>query len=127
MGYEIPLQSITLEAAADLSTKQYHAIKVDANGKAALASAGEPAVGVLQNDPGIGQAATVMVFGVTKAIYGASVAPGNKLMVNADGQFVPYAAPGAGATNHVVGVALTGGAAGEEGAILLKSFGFQTA
>ncbi len=127
MGYEVPLQNITLEAAADLTTKQYYAVKVDANGKAALAGAGELAVGVLQNVPAAGQAATIMVSGVTKAIYGATVTAGNKLMVNADGKFVPYAAPGAGVTNHAVAIALESGAADVEGTILLKHVGFQSA
>lgn len=125
MGFEIPLYNITLEAAADLSNNQYYAVKVDSNGKAALAGAGENAVGILQDVPSQGQAATVMVLGTSKVIYGATVTAGQKLMVDTNGKAVPYAAPGAGVTNHVIGIALSSGQADEEGTILLGSNAFQ--
>ncbi|GIV81718.1 MAG: hypothetical protein KatS3mg051_1072 [Anaerolineae bacterium] len=35
MAWEIPTLTFTLEAAADLSAKQYYFVKVDSNGKAA--------------------------------------------------------------------------------------------
>jgi len=127
MGYEVPVFNITLVAGADLSNSQYLAVKVDANGKAALAGAGEDAVGVLQNVPKAGEAATVMVLGITKAIYGATVTAGDKVMVDASGKFIPYAAPGAGETNHVIGKALTSGAANEEGTVLLITKPFVSA
>lgn len=67
---------ITLEAAADLTTHANKFVKVDANGKAALAAVGEFAVGVLQNAPGLGALARVRVLGVTKVLSGAAIARG---------------------------------------------------
>lgn len=120
MGYEVPLFNITLIAAADLTAKQYHAVKVDANGQGALAGTGENGIGILQNVPDTGQAATVTVQGISKAIYGDAVTAGQDVMVDANGQIVPYADPGVEVTHYKVGTALTSGAAGEEGTILLK-------
>ena len=57
---------ITLEAAADLSAKQYYFVAVDSNGKAALTGDDGNPIGVLQNKPTAGQAATICVDGVTK-------------------------------------------------------------
>lgn len=119
MGYEVPLFNHTLIAAADLSAAQYHAVKVDANGQAALAGAGEDAIGILQNVPQAGQAATVMMLGVTKAIYGGTVTAGQKVMVDANGKIVPYADAAAGSTNYAIGKALTSGSADEEGTIVI--------
>lgn len=114
MGFEIPVFSVTLEAAADLSTKQYLAIKVDTNGKAAVAAAGENAVGILQNVPEASQAATVMALGVSNAIYGGVVAAGSNLTPDAAGKLVT-----AGGSDAVIGVALTSGVNGQVGTVLL--------
>jgi hypothetical protein len=76
MAYEIPVLDITLTAAADLSAKQFHAVKVDSNGAAALAGAGENVIGVLQNKPASGQAASVRVYGITKLVAGAAITKG---------------------------------------------------
>lgn len=80
--------SITLVAAADLSTKQFHGIKIDTNGQAALAVLGEPIVGVLQNNPIAGQSATVQVLGITKAKAAGTIAAGAFVGANASAQFV---------------------------------------
>ena len=55
---------ITLEAAEDLSAKQYNFVKLDANGKVvitAVATAGQIPIGVLQNAPESGEAAMLSV------------------------------------------------------------------
>jgi hypothetical protein len=51
MSTDNPGIDISLPAADDLSTKQYYAVKVDSSGNAAVAGAGQPAIGVLQNKP----------------------------------------------------------------------------
>lgn len=120
MGYEIPGKNITLVAAVDLTAKQYHAVKLDSNGKAtAITVAGEDAIGILQIPAIAGEAATVMVSGVTKAIYGAAVTAGQCVMVDASGKIVPFATPAASNTNYAIGRALESGVAGQEGTILL--------
>jgi hypothetical protein len=66
---------ITLEAGADLSAKQYYFVKLDATGKAVVCSGvTDKPVGVLQNDPTSGQAAEVVVAGLTKVSTNAALA-----------------------------------------------------
>lgn len=81
-------QSMSLAAAADLTTKQFFAVKVDSNGKAALAAAGEFAIGVLQNNPAINQVASIQFSGTTKAVAGGTIAAGAMVTVDANGKFV---------------------------------------
>lgn len=116
-----PILNITLIAAADLSAKQYYAVKVDSAGKGALAGAGERAAGILQNVPESGKSGTVMVFGISKAVYGATVAAGAALMVNASGQLIT-----ATAGNFIVGTALEAGAVNEVHNVLLQPNALET-
>lgn len=76
---------ISLEAAADLRTKQFYGIKIDSNGKAALAGAGE-AVGVLQNNPNTGEQATVRIFGKSKMVASASITTGSRVASDSNGK-----------------------------------------
>lgn len=85
MAYEESLRTITLPAGADLSTKQYYLVKASA-GTVVLAGDGEHAIGVLQNNPTSGQAATVAIAGVTKAYAGATIAAAAQVASNASGQ-----------------------------------------
>ena len=94
MATENSLTSITLVANADLSTSQYHAIEAaDASGeaRAALAGNGEDIIGVLQNKPASGEAATIAISGVTKAVAAGVIAAGGDVAVDANGEFVPAA------------------------------------
>ncbi|MGE5619544.1 MAG: capsid cement protein [Sphingomonadaceae bacterium] len=126
MAYEDAGKQISLLAAANLSANQYHAVKIDGNGKVALAGAGEPAIGILQNKPAAGQAATVMVSGISKMVAGAAIDEGDLIAVDASGK-AKAAVKGktdtsdAGAAadpligSHVIGVAVT--PAGADGVI----------
>jgi len=71
--------SITLEAAADLSSSQYRFVTLDANGKAAVCGTNSKPIGVLQNKPTSGEAATVMVAGITKLEVSEAVDEGDIL------------------------------------------------
>ncbi len=86
MAYEDPGKQISLLAGADLSAKQYYAVKVDANGKVVVAGAGELAIGILQNKPAAGQIATVMVTGISKMVAGGVVASGELVASDAVGK-----------------------------------------
>ena len=114
MAYEKPLECISLLAAADYSAKQFYAVKVDSNGKAALAAAGENAIGILQNNPVAAEPATVMTLGISKAIYGGSVTAGQNLSADASGKFVATAG-----TAAAVAVALETGSANETHSVIL--------
>ena len=76
--------TITLEAGADLSAKQYYFVAVDTNGKAVLTGDDGNPVGVLQNKPTSGQAATVCVYGVTKLYIGTESGLGAGYNVGCD-------------------------------------------
>lgn len=75
-------------------------------------ASGQPAYGILQNKPFTGEAADVGIFGVSKAVAGAtSVAAGLKLMVDSSGQLIAYASS-SGAV--AIGVALETPAAAQQ-------------
>lgn len=116
--------SISLVAAADLSAKQFFAAKIDSNGKAAVAGAGEACVGVIQNNPPAGSPANIMVNGTTKAKAGGSITAGDYVAADANGKFVVAtkgrtntsdagAAADALLGSNVVGIAVTGAADGD--------------
>jgi hypothetical protein len=89
MAFEIPGFSFSLEAAADLSvTGQFLALVADGSGNAALAGAAATIIGVLQNDPVLGQAAAIMNKGVTKMEAGAAIAAGAGIETNASAQAI---------------------------------------
>lgn len=108
MAYEIPGFSYTLEASADLSTNQYCAISVDANGRAVIATTALNIDGVLQDKPeALGIVGTIMQKGITKGKVGAGgVTAGDLLQVGVGGAFILRAA------GITVGRALESGAAG---------------
>ena len=112
------LGQITLEAAADYSTKQFFFVDVDSNGRAILvASAGANAIGVLMNKPdALGKAAEVAVSGVVKVEAGGTVTAGEKVQSDAAGN-----ATTAASADHVLGRAITSGADGEVISVLLIS------
>jgi len=112
-SYEIPGFKFSLEAGADLSAAQYHFVKLDANGLAVVCAAiTDKPVGVLQNDPGLGEEAEIMASGITKMSADSAVAIGDELGTSADGQADTIAA-GTDTTVYKVGQALqAAGAAG---------------
>lgn len=123
--------TVSVPAAADLTAKQFYAVKVDSTGKAALAGAGEFAIGLLQNKPGSGQAATVAYGGISKALAGGTIAAGATVAVNSDGKLVDAteakiasldgnAASNVGITgSNVIGVAMAGASSGDIFPVLL--------
>ncbi len=89
-AFEEGLVLRTVEADADLSTKQYYGCKLSSDGQLALCSAaGEAVYGVLQDKPAAaGRAAAVAVGGITRAKAGGVIAPGARVAVDANGKFV---------------------------------------
>lgn len=102
------LVQITVEASADLSTKQYHFVELDANGRAAVCNAAtDVPIGVLQNAPdALGKPAEVLLLGITKVVADAAIAVGDLIGTSADGQG-DAKVPGTDTTNYVVGRALS--------------------
>lgn len=111
------LHTITLPAAADLSAKQYYAVKVDSSGNAALAGAGDRAAGILQNAPAAaGRAATIATGGRTKAVAGGSITAGNFVASDSNGKLVAETT----GDNITVGIALSDGASGKIFDVLIQ-------
>ncbi|HVH39236.1 MAG TPA: hypothetical protein VM764_04355 [Gemmatimonadaceae bacterium] len=79
-----------LLAGADLSSKQYHQVKLDSNGKVVACSATtDVPIGVLQNAPDntLEKAAVVACGGTTKLVAGGALAtPGTALGTKNDGR-----------------------------------------
>lgn len=82
----------TREAAADLSAKQYFIVKLDSNGKVALAAAATDAfIGVLQNKPKSGENAEVRLInaeGTLKVKLGGTVSKDGLVTANSSGKGV---------------------------------------
>lgn len=112
---------ISLEAGADLSAKQYYFVKLDNAGKAVVCSGvTDKPVGVLQNNPTSGQAAEVVVVGLTKISSDAALAIADQIGTSADGQAAVYVS-GTDTTKYIVGTVLeTSGAAGVINSVLVN-------
>ena len=114
-SFEKPGIKITIpDIASTLATKRYHVVTVAG---ALAATQGTGGVGILQNSPGAGQNAEVMVTGITKAVADEAITAG-QLVTNAvtTGALEPAASG-----DYVVGVALTGAdTAGDYFALLLS-------
>ena len=74
MAYEIPKKVLSLICGAvSLAAMQYHFVKLSADNTVVVCSGvTDVPVGVLQNDPGIGEAAEVLVFGISKLVVGGA-------------------------------------------------------
>ena len=113
--------SISLLAAADLSTKQGLFVEVTAAQTVNVCNAiTDVAVGVLRNKPdAAGKAAEVDILGTTKVIAGAAIAVGAKVAPTAAGK-----AQTAVTTQYARAIALSAaGADGDEIEILLLPIG----
>jgi len=112
VAYEISNYSVkvTLVAAADLSSNQYNFVKLDSDGNAAaVAATSDQAIGVLQNDPLLGQEAEVLVIGGSKLVAGGAVTEGALVGTSAAGKgsaLTPSGTAGA-SVPRFFGVALT--------------------
>ena len=87
-GFKLPAHT----AAADLTSAQYTAVDVTAAGVVNAATAAEEIVGILQNAPDSGEAAEVMVTGISKATAGGAIAVGAMCEVGTGGKLVTISA-----------------------------------
>lgn len=93
-------------AGADLSSKQYHLVKLAANKTVAVCAAvTDVPIGVLQNTPAAGQAAEVTIIGISKVVADANLATTDLIGTSADGQAAKKT-PGTDTTNYVIGQVL---------------------
>ena len=116
MAYEIPGFTFTLAAGADLSAKQYTAVKVNSSSAAINAANAEDCVGVVQNKPTSGQATTIVSNGISLMLAGTGgLTAGGNVGIDANG-----AAVAAASSDAIIGIALETISAAEYGAVLLR-------
>lgn len=96
MAYEENLQSITLQADEDLSSKQYFCVAASTDGQAKVVAArGATVLGVNQEkSTAAGISTRIGVYGVSKVAAGdtsggAAIVPGDMLMSSSVGRAVP--------------------------------------
>ncbi len=126
MSFEIPnFQPGCFCANEDLTEAQYLPVKaVAATGENATAPAvakigtsGEQFVGILQNNPDVGEAASVMTEGISKVVLRGSISVGDKLMA------VPTGVGTCGSAKYQVGIALEDGVDGDIISMLIQTNG----
>lgn len=110
MALERNLTIISLPAAADLSTDQFHLVAINASGQVALATGtADKVIGVLYNKPaGTNHPADVVIAGVARVVSGGSVAPGDLIVSDGAG----FGIAGTGVTSQTLGRALSAEATG---------------
>ena len=115
MAWDQSIESITRVAGADLSTTGiYRFVKQNSDGEVILCSvAGEAALGVLQNNPIKGQAATVAYGDVLKITAGGTITPGDQLTTDNQGRAVTE-----GGGDSILGECLAGASVGNIGTML---------
>ncbi len=129
-AWEIPGFSFSLPANADYSSEAafmftpVRAIAASGTGintpvaAAPVAASGDPIIGVMQNNPQLAEAATIVNNGVTKALCKGVIAIGAKMAATPSGGFMT------GVTgNYGVGIALDVGAANQYIPMLLVNLG----
>jgi hypothetical protein len=81
---------ISMVADADLTGKQYTAVRVSGANKVNLASnaVALTAIGILQNDPALSQGARVAYIGESKARAGAAITAGVRIAHNSSGKVI---------------------------------------
>src|SRR6185295_14988489 len=106
MAYEIPVLTHSLVAGGDLSSSKYKFVKLNSSGQVVdIAAVTDIPIGVLQNAPGSGGLAEVMMVGISKLQGDADLAKGNQIGTSSDGQAASYAA-GTDTTKYIVGQVL---------------------
>lgn len=107
------IADMALQAGEALSTKQYHFVKMDTDeGDVVAAGANDKVLGVLQNAPASGEAASVRTArGVSsKVVAGEEIAAGDMIQSNAAGRGITAT----GAAQKICGIAVTGASADGE-------------
>lgn len=84
------LETLTLEAAADLSNAQYHAVRLSAMRRCNVSSdpADNQLVGILLNKPRLTEFASIANFGKGKVVAGGGITAGQFCAANGSGRAV---------------------------------------
>lgn len=119
MSTENKIQTVSMLAAADLSTKQYCHVLVSADRTVNVAGNGVECMGILQDKPAAAaRACSVAVGGISKVLFGGTVNANQYISSDVNGAAV---VPATG--ERITGLCIKGGAAGVVGEALIGSFG----
>lgn len=118
MAWEGPQITVPgLVAGADLRTHQYKFVKLNADNQVILPTAAtDVPIGVLQDKPNTGEAATVCAIGITKVQADAALTAGTLIGTSADGQ-ADAKVPGTDTTQYTAGQVIVGAGAAAELAV----------
>lgn len=107
----------TLDAGADLSTKQFYIVKLDSNANLVLGAAGtDKLVGVLQNKPQSGEGGLFRFSGTTKVVAGGTITAGAWITSDGSGKAIATTTD----KNVAIGQALEGASSGDIFEVLLS-------
>ena len=126
---------LSFVAGADLRSYPFAPVRLDTTtGRVVLAGANERAIGILQNKPNNGETASVMLYGISKAVAAGSISIGSPVVsagngrVQAAGTFHNHGASSSNpptAQQRIIGFALTAAtASGQVIEVLLAPFEF---
>lgn len=121
MAFEIPVQILSFTAASAMSaaTEQYCFVKLASNGNAHLCTAiTDKPIGVLQNNPGRGEAADVMVLGVTKLRANVDLAVDDLVGAAANSRAAVYVCGTTGTSSFIAGRVIATDAADNDGRVV---------
>lgn len=95
MGITTPKLASAIVAGESLAAAQFRCVKLDTNGAAVLASAGETAIGIVQNAPASAEFAEVAILGGGAfAVAQGNVTAGDALKVSTGGRVATSTANG---------------------------------
>lgn len=115
MASEKSIYTESFIAGEDLSSSQYHGVKMNGNRTVDVIDAvTDKPVGVLVGDPEDGQEALVMIVGRTPLVLGDTMTAGEYFRFDANGHAIPWDA-GTDTTMYAYGQIISGGASGEKG------------
>ena len=115
MAYESPsITHGTLTAAADLSAKQYHFVKLaSATTVNVCTGIADVPIGILQNNPDTaGDQCVIQIFGISKVVADGTLAAARWIGTSADSQ-ASGITPGSDTAVYVMGQAIQAASAGE--------------
>lgn len=128
MAYENPILMKSFEAAADLSSYQFHFVKMTANNTVGICAAvTDKPIGILQNTPNAaGKSADVMIMGISKLVVGGGVTLSVTELVGTDASGEgDDIAPGTDITQYVCGQVIIGAGAGELATVAINCANIQ--
>lgn len=98
------VETLTLQAAADLRNNQYNVVRISGVQLCNVASdaAKSSVIGVLANKPNTNQFAEIAVFGKYKVVAGAAITAGDNISYNGSGRAITVVS----GNNMVIGKAL---------------------